>query len=282
MTLPAIPDTVQHLDADVVIDVLSRHGVNVSAAARELCVPSADLRKLLWARPQFVAAADEMAEHRLDLSEAIIYETLKSDDPRMRFAAACFTTRYSAKAGRRGWLTNSTSDIGADKSAEPRHITLSWRSPQTGESIPPARPLPTERVVRDGIEIELPVYGAHEDEGEGVAPPAGDDARHVESAPFKQMSLDRRDEISLADADLLSEEQLPAAVPAAAASTPSPPELPIWPGPGGPPPLVANKFRAWIPPQPKAQPRRERELALEPEEPPQRASVYRPSRGGCR
>ena len=56
---PAIPDTVAHLDADVVVETLSRHGVNVSEAASELGVGSADLRRLLWARPHLVDAAAE-------------------------------------------------------------------------------------------------------------------------------------------------------------------------------------------------------------------------------
>ena len=35
---PVVPDSVKHLDADVVVEVLSRHGVNVSEAAAELGV----------------------------------------------------------------------------------------------------------------------------------------------------------------------------------------------------------------------------------------------------
>ena len=40
---PVVPHSVTHLDADVVVEVLSRHGVNVSEAAVELGVASADL-----------------------------------------------------------------------------------------------------------------------------------------------------------------------------------------------------------------------------------------------
>jgi hypothetical protein len=42
---PKVPDTVAHLDPDVVVETLSRHGVNVSDAASELGVASADLRR---------------------------------------------------------------------------------------------------------------------------------------------------------------------------------------------------------------------------------------------
>ena len=58
--VPKIPDNVQHLDQDIVVEVLSRHGVNVSDAARELGVASADLRRLLWANPKLTDAAVEI------------------------------------------------------------------------------------------------------------------------------------------------------------------------------------------------------------------------------
>ena len=124
MPLPAVPDTVRDLDADVVIEVLSRHAVNVTEAARELEVSSADLRRLLWARPQLAAAAAEMEERRLDIAERNILEALTSDDPRMRMASAMFTVRYSAKA--RSWITNSSAlvDANAVADAEPKHYRL--------------------------------------------------------------------------------------------------------------------------------------------------------------
>ena len=77
---PVVPDSVEHLDPDVVVEVLSRHGVNVTEAADELGVASADLRRLLWARPQLTDAAAEIEERRLDLAEKNIYEALHSDD----------------------------------------------------------------------------------------------------------------------------------------------------------------------------------------------------------
>jgi hypothetical protein len=106
---PVVPDSVKHLDPDVVVETLSRHGVNVSDAAGELGVGSADLRRLLWARPQLADAAVEVEERRLDLAEKNIYEALPSDDPRRRDAAAMFTIRNSHRARKRGWITTSTS-----------------------------------------------------------------------------------------------------------------------------------------------------------------------------
>jgi hypothetical protein len=79
--VPKVPDSVAHLDPDVVVETLSRHAINVSDAAGELGVASADLRRLLWANPKLADAAIEIEERRLDLAERNIFEALKSDDP---------------------------------------------------------------------------------------------------------------------------------------------------------------------------------------------------------
>ena len=86
-TVPKVPDTVAHLDLGVVVEALSRHAINVSDAASELGVGSADLRRLLLAKPQLTDAAAEIEERRLDLAEKNIFEALKSDDPRRRDTA---------------------------------------------------------------------------------------------------------------------------------------------------------------------------------------------------
>jgi hypothetical protein len=75
--VPKVPDTVAHLEPDVVVEVLSRHAINVSDAAAELDVGSADLRRLLWANPKLTDAAVELEERRLDLAEKNIYEALR-------------------------------------------------------------------------------------------------------------------------------------------------------------------------------------------------------------
>jgi hypothetical protein len=127
---PIIPDSVKHLDAHVLVEVLSRHGVNVSEAADELIVASADLRRLLWARPQLADAAVEVEERRLDLAEKNIYEALRSDDSRRRDAASFFVIRNSHRARKRGWITTSTSvaelsfSMGGNAS---REIRFRWR-----------------------------------------------------------------------------------------------------------------------------------------------------------
>jgi hypothetical protein len=86
--VPKVPESVDHLDPDVVVEVLSRHGVNVSEAASEMGVASADLRRLLCAKPHLTDMAVELEERRLDLAEKNIFEALKSDDSRRRDAAS--------------------------------------------------------------------------------------------------------------------------------------------------------------------------------------------------
>src|SRR5271166_1154526 len=107
----AAPDSVKHLDPDVVVEVLSRHAINVSDAAAELGVASADLRCLLYARPHLTDAAVELEERRLDLAEKNILEGLTSEDPRTRLAASMFVVRNSVKARKRGWITSSSSTV---------------------------------------------------------------------------------------------------------------------------------------------------------------------------
>jgi hypothetical protein len=115
-----------------VVEVLSRHSINVSDAAVELGVGSADLRKLLWAKPCLTDAAVEMEERRLDLAEKNICEALKSDDSRRRDAASFFVVRNSHRARKRGWITTSTSaaelSISANANNQSRTLTFRWRN----------------------------------------------------------------------------------------------------------------------------------------------------------
>jgi hypothetical protein len=130
--VPKVPDSVAHLDQDVVVETLSRHGVNVSDAADELGVASADLRRLLCAKPHLTDMAVEIEERRLDLAEKNIYEALRSDDPRRRDAASMFTIRNSHRARKRGWITTSTSAAELSVSAiainQSRTLTFRWRN----------------------------------------------------------------------------------------------------------------------------------------------------------
>ena len=110
---------------------LAKGSINVSEAASELGVGSADLRRLLWVNPKLADAAVEIEERRLDLADRNIFEALKSDDPRRRDAASMFTIRNSHRARKRGWITTSTSvaELSISASATgPREIRFRWRT----------------------------------------------------------------------------------------------------------------------------------------------------------
>src|ERR1700722_19337892 len=136
-----IPDSVRHLDGDAVIDALARHNGNISAAAKDLGVPSADFRAFLRPNPQYQAAANELIEHRQDLADATILEALKHPDLRFRLPAAMFQSGYSTVAAARGWITNAPAEPVA---VEPKHFTISWRN--SDGSLAPQRA--TEEVTR--------------------------------------------------------------------------------------------------------------------------------------
>jgi hypothetical protein len=127
---PKVPDSVQRLDQDIGVEVLSRHGVNISEAAGELGMASADLRRLLCAKPHLTDMAVEMEERRLDLAEKNIYEALTSGDSRRRDAASMFTLRNSPRARKRGWITTSTSaaELSVTANALARTLTFRWRN----------------------------------------------------------------------------------------------------------------------------------------------------------
>jgi hypothetical protein len=61
---------------------------SIGKAARALEVPSAELRKFVWANPKLREAALEAAERDLDKAESIILAGLDSSDKLKRLEAA--------------------------------------------------------------------------------------------------------------------------------------------------------------------------------------------------
>jgi hypothetical protein len=149
-----VPDSVQHLDLNVVVEVLSRHAINVSDAARELGVASADLRRLMLAKPQLTDMAVEMEERRLDLAEKNIYEALHSDDSRRRDAASMFTIRNSHRARRRSWITSSTSaaELSVNMSG-PGATVMLWRDYNADEATRAAQAAQIEQLQAEGKRV---------------------------------------------------------------------------------------------------------------------------------
>jgi hypothetical protein len=63
-------------------------GGSVGKAARALEVPSAELRKFVWANPKLREAALEATERDLDKAESILLDGLDSKDKLKRLEAA--------------------------------------------------------------------------------------------------------------------------------------------------------------------------------------------------
>jgi hypothetical protein len=169
--VPKVPDSVAHLDPDVVVEALSRHRVNDSDAAGELGVASADLRRLLWANPQLTDAAIEIEERRLDLAEKNIYEALRSDDLRRRDAASMFTIRNSHRARRRGWITTSTSaaELSVTANAPARTLTFRWRTSEDDER--DAKAAEAERALDEGKHVASIGWGDPDNGGSSNTSP---------------------------------------------------------------------------------------------------------------
>jgi hypothetical protein len=136
MAVPArrIPESVAHLDIEIVSAALIRHDANVRNAARALGVPSGDLRKLVLVDQRLADAALEAVELRLDDAEANLSEALHCDDPRRRDAVSMFMLRNTQRASKRGYAVAASAaslEVGFGDPG-PRRIIVSWRNP--GES----------------------------------------------------------------------------------------------------------------------------------------------------
>ena len=125
MALPAkrVPESVAHLDIEIVAAALIRHDANVRNAARALDVPSGDLRKLVLVDQRLADAALEAVELRLDDAEANLSEALHCGDPRRRDAVSMFMLRNTQRASKRGYaVAASAASLEVNIDTEPKHL----------------------------------------------------------------------------------------------------------------------------------------------------------------
>jgi hypothetical protein len=225
---PGVPESVRDLDPDRVLAALVACNVNVSATAKRLHVPSADLRRLVLASPALMAAAFEKEERRLDKAEAILDRELNSGDPRYSAAAAFFVLRNARRAVARGWRQPDVEvTVNNPAQAEKTYI-FRWADDgaNLGETV----------IERDGKRISIPRY----DDGRT------DDCLEGEAATLAVL-IEHKDAVS-------PEPVEDAIAPEPVAPVPT---LPIWPGPYAPPPLVAHLYAPYAPP-PRVAPARPR------------------------
>ena len=147
MAVPAkrIPESVAHLDIEIVAAALIRHDANVRNAARALDVPSGDLRKLVLVDQRLADAALEAVELRLDDAEANLSEALHCGDPRRRDAVSMFMLRNVQRAAKRGYAVRSAASLEMNINTPPTHYTVVWGKPDE-----PDRDLGPGEFRRDG------------------------------------------------------------------------------------------------------------------------------------
>ena len=235
--VPKRPPALAHLRDEAVSQALMKHFGDFVAAARDLGVDHKHLRRLSWHNPRILNAAHERMElFHIGVKSKII-EAL-----------------HSSSAKRRRWGFDAMFD--SYEFRDHPFASARWAAPAQREQ---AKKIVEARLVLEreaaaelererAREIELERWP----EPEGAALECGDRGERLEFRP-----------------------------PEVVASIPGPPPepkpslatLPRWPGPGAPPPLVANRYQPWAPP------RREAEPELEFASP---SLLRRPSRGGYR
>jgi hypothetical protein len=153
MALPAkrVPQSVAHLDIEIVAASLIRHDANVRNTARALGVPPGDLRKLILVDQRLADAAVEAVELRLDDAEANLCEALHCDDPRRRDAISMFMLRNTQRAAKRGYAVAASAaspEVGLNNPASAQTIVFKWAGGDREMDV----------IERDGKNISVPRY----------------------------------------------------------------------------------------------------------------------------
>ena len=144
----SVPASCAKLDLARVELALIKHHANVRAAARELDVPSGDLRKLTWSHPRLIELALEEAERLVDRAEERIREALDGDHPDRALSAATFILSHHRAARERGWSRSSSAGSSYDAYNDdppPQTIKICWLGDSHGYP-PPLPAAPGERM----------------------------------------------------------------------------------------------------------------------------------------
>ena len=114
--LPRPPAACADLDPLEVSRTLSKHLGDISAAARELAISTPDLRRLTWARPDLLEAAEIECMGIVSRAMSVLFEALDSpNDRRREWAAEKILSSYLARdhpfaPARRGRARAQTSE----------------------------------------------------------------------------------------------------------------------------------------------------------------------------
>jgi hypothetical protein len=151
LTVKRIPESVAHLDVEIVAAALIRNDANVRDTARALDVPSGDLRKLVLVDQRLADAALEAVELTLDDAEANLCEALHCNDPRRRDAISMFLLRNTQRAPKRGYATAASAaslEVSVNNPASAPTMVFRWAGDDREMDV----------IERDGKNISVPRY----------------------------------------------------------------------------------------------------------------------------
>jgi hypothetical protein len=119
-----VPASCQRLDFHEIETELIRNDGNVTATAKALGVPSADLRKLVWST-KLADTVYEVAEGKLDEAQQVVLDALSGADKTHRLQAAKIWLTQTIAGKRRGWGSGSAIELDGVDEAEPT-TTIKW------------------------------------------------------------------------------------------------------------------------------------------------------------
>jgi plasmid maintenance system antidote protein VapI len=96
---------------------------SVTAAARSLGIPSANLRGLVRSHPSLTDTVFEQIEQEIDAAQQVLWDGLRSDSLTTRMRAAAYILRHTEAGRRRGWGMRRTP---RRETAEPQDVTIKW------------------------------------------------------------------------------------------------------------------------------------------------------------
>ena len=143
MHLPAVPAACAHLDLAQVSCVLAKHYGDIPASARELNIPTPDLRRLTWSRPKLLEEAELARMGVIARAWGRLIEALDSDDPRRQM--------WAADKIMSSWLARDHR-LRPPSAARRANPALSYFAGRT-------RALAADELERDGRTLAVPRYG---------------------------------------------------------------------------------------------------------------------------
>jgi hypothetical protein len=223
--VPKRPPALKHLSDEAASIVLAKHFGDVVKAAKELGVDRKDLRRLTWHNPRILKASHERMElFRIGVRSKIIEAVWSRSAKRRRWGFDAIFDSYEFRDQVADYALLAPAPRQRAKAAQPDHGQVVLEREAAAE-------------LEREYAVEMDADRRREQEGDKM----GDEIpRALRASRWRAV-------------DPVSEAPAPAA-PSPVEPVPALPELPVWPGPFPPPPLVAHQYRPWTPP--RQEPRR--------------------------